>query len=152
MVEAKTVARFHALADPTRLRIVAALAQQPRCVCEVQAVLAPIAANLLSYHLAVLRAAGLVSVRRRGRWVDYRLEYAAFEPLVACLPRTPAAEPAGRHTLDAPAPLAKARRRRARADVPGTGPPSGRASDEPPSRSEPPSAASACGRRDSGIR
>jgi len=32
-----------------------------------------VAANLLSYHLAVLRRAGLVATRRRGRWVDYRL-------------------------------------------------------------------------------
>ena len=33
----------------------------------------PIAANLLSYHLKVLREAGLVTTSRRGRWVDYAL-------------------------------------------------------------------------------
>ena len=34
----------------------------------------PVAANLLSYHLRVLREAGLVVATRRGRWVHYRLD------------------------------------------------------------------------------
>jgi ArsR family transcriptional regulator len=46
----------------------------------------PIAANLLSYHLKVLRGAGLVTTSRRGRWVDYALADDAFERLVAALP------------------------------------------------------------------
>ena len=33
----------------------------------------PVAANLLSYHLKVLRDAGLVTTARRGRWIDYTL-------------------------------------------------------------------------------
>ena len=33
----------------------------------------PIAGNLLSYHLKVLREAGLVTTSRRGRWIDYAL-------------------------------------------------------------------------------
>jgi ArsR family transcriptional regulator len=33
----------------------------------------PIAANLLSYHLRVLREAELIEGSRRGRWIDYRL-------------------------------------------------------------------------------
>ncbi len=80
------VARFHALADPTRLRIVTVLTAGPRCVCDLQAQLAPIATNLLSYHLGVLRAAGLVRIRRRGRWIDYQLDLAAFEAIAASLP------------------------------------------------------------------
>lgn len=63
---------FAALADPVRLRILAVLADAGRCVCDIRTAV-PIAANLLSYHLRVLREAGLIEGIRRGRWVDYRL-------------------------------------------------------------------------------
>jgi len=78
--------RFQALADPTRLRIIATLGRDPLCVCKIQAALGPIAPNLLSYHLGILRGAGLVSARRRGRWLDYTLEYGALRDLRASLP------------------------------------------------------------------
>src|SRR5687768_969535 len=72
-VESDTVtAVFAALADPARRRILAVLGGGQRCVCDIQAEL-PIAANLLSYHLRVLREAGLIEGSKRGRWVDYRL-------------------------------------------------------------------------------
>jgi ArsR family transcriptional regulator len=63
---------FAALSDPARLRILAVLADAGRCVCDIRSAV-PIAANLLSYHLRVLREAGLVEASRRGRWIDYRL-------------------------------------------------------------------------------
>jgi ArsR family transcriptional regulator len=63
---------FAALADPARLRILATLADAGRCVCDIRTAV-PIAANLLSYHLRVLREAGLIEGRRRGRWIDYQL-------------------------------------------------------------------------------
>jgi ArsR family transcriptional regulator, arsenate/arsenite/antimonite-responsive transcriptional repressor len=65
-----------ALADPARLRILAVLADAGRCVCDIRTAV-PIAANLLSYHLRVLREAGLVEGSRRGRWIDYQLTAAA---------------------------------------------------------------------------
>ena len=44
----------------------------------------PVAANLLSYHLRVLRDAGLVHAARRGRWIeDYRLDGDGFAALWA---------------------------------------------------------------------
>jgi len=43
----------------------------------------PIASNLLSYHLRVLREAGLVTSTRRGRWVDYGLAADGFAALWA---------------------------------------------------------------------
>ena len=43
----------------------------------------PVAANLLSYHLRVLRQAGLVIAARRGRWVDYRLDGDGFAAMWA---------------------------------------------------------------------
>jgi ArsR family transcriptional regulator len=63
---------FAALADPARVRILALLADASRCVCDIRSSV-PIAENLLSYHLRVLREAGLIEASRRGRWIDYRL-------------------------------------------------------------------------------
>lgn len=43
--------------------------------------------NQLSYHLKVLREAGLVTASRRGRWMDYRLTDDALARLHATLPK-----------------------------------------------------------------
>ena len=48
-----------AVADPIRWMVLERLATQPSCVCNLQEHV-PIAASLLSYHLKVLREAGLV--------------------------------------------------------------------------------------------
>jgi len=45
-----------------------------------------VALNLLSYHLKVLREAGLVTTSRRGRWIDYRLADDASARLIHALP------------------------------------------------------------------
>ncbi len=54
-------------------------------MCDLQGIVA-VAPNLLSYHLKVLREAGLVTCSRRGRWIDYRLAVDAPERLNAALP------------------------------------------------------------------
>lgn len=78
--------RFGALSDPIRLRILAQLAEcDELCVCDLLRD-SGIAPNLLSYHLGVLRRAGLIAAKRRGRWVDYRLVPAAFALLREALP------------------------------------------------------------------
>ena len=76
---------LQAVADPVRWAVLAMLAQTPRCVCKIQEQI-PIAGNLLSYHLKVLREAGLVTTSRRGRWVDYALAVDAPERMRAALP------------------------------------------------------------------
>ena len=76
---------LQAVADPVRWTVLATLARSPRCVCQLQEQV-PIAANLLSYHLKVLRDAGLVTTSRRGRWVDYALAEDAPERMRAALP------------------------------------------------------------------
>ena len=73
------------LADPVRWTVLDLLSDGQRCVCELQAHL-PIAANLLSYHLKVLREAGLVTTSRRGRWIDYTLADDATVRMRAALP------------------------------------------------------------------
>jgi ArsR family transcriptional regulator len=74
-----------AIADPVRWAVLRRLAHSPSCVCDIQEHI-PIAANLLSYHLKVLREAGLVTTTRRGRWVDYAIAPDAHARLSAALP------------------------------------------------------------------
>jgi ArsR family transcriptional regulator, arsenate/arsenite/antimonite-responsive transcriptional repressor len=63
---------FHALSDETRLGILEMLRGGERCVCELQTELEA-AQSRLSFHLRVLKEAGLVSDRRDGRWSYYRI-------------------------------------------------------------------------------
>jgi ArsR family transcriptional regulator len=72
--------RFAALGDPARLAILEHLRRDTRCLCEMQDDLG-MAPNLLSYHMRILREAGLVSGRRNGRRIDYRIEPQGFEAL-----------------------------------------------------------------------
>ena len=81
------------VADPSRYALLQALSAGTTCVCKLQEQV-PIAPNLLSYHLKVLREAGLITAAKRGRWVDYTLAADAPERLHAALP-TPAACSAG---------------------------------------------------------
>jgi ArsR family transcriptional regulator len=64
---------FHALSDERRLRILASLRGGELCVCDLQDELG-MAQSLLSFHLKALRDAGLVSVRRTGRWAHYSID------------------------------------------------------------------------------
>jgi ArsR family transcriptional regulator len=61
-----------ALADPTRLRILALLADGEVCVCHIHGSL-DIPQPTASRHLAYLRRTGLVQTRRAGLWVHYRV-------------------------------------------------------------------------------
>lgn len=63
---------FKALADETRLRIVALLSHGELCVCHLEEALR-LSQPKVSRHLATLRAAGVVLDRREGTWVYYRL-------------------------------------------------------------------------------
>ena len=74
-----------ALADPYRLEILEILSPEIRCNCHLQDRL-DIAPNLLSYHLKVLREAGLIEGTKRGRWVDYALTTQAAEIVTAAIP------------------------------------------------------------------
>jgi ArsR family transcriptional regulator len=75
-----------AVADPVRWRLLAELSSSgTRCVCDLQQV-GGVAPNVLSYHLKVLREAGLVTSAKRGRWVDYTLAPDARTRLQRALP------------------------------------------------------------------
>jgi ArsR family transcriptional regulator len=65
-------ALFKALADVTRLRILALLVGGEICVCQIHGAL-KVPQPTVSRHLAYLRRSGLVATRREGLWVHYRL-------------------------------------------------------------------------------
>src|SRR6185437_2055985 len=66
-------AQFKALADPTRVGIVNALASAEEvCVCNLTATF-DLSQPTISHHLKILREAGLVEATRRGTWAYYRL-------------------------------------------------------------------------------
>jgi ArsR family transcriptional regulator len=67
-----TVAFAKALADPTRLRVVAALRAHELCVCELCDALEA-TQSTLSTHLTLLRQGGLVQTRKEGKWIYYGL-------------------------------------------------------------------------------
>ena len=63
---------FKALSDPTRLRIITALAQGEVCVHELSEALG-MSQSAVSHQLRLLRHQGLVRGRREGRHIYYRL-------------------------------------------------------------------------------
>ena len=68
-----------AAGDPTRTRILKLLEGGGLCVCQVQAVLG-LAPSTVSKHLALLKAAGLVTDRRAGKWIEYALVARPADP------------------------------------------------------------------------
>jgi ArsR family transcriptional regulator len=62
------------------MEVVQALAGGERCVCDLTQALG-LAQSRLSFHLKVMRQAGLIAAREEGRWVYYKLDPQAFEQL-----------------------------------------------------------------------
>lgn len=75
---ARGVARFKALADPTRLTILSLLTarREPICVCEINEFF-DLGQPTISHHLKVLRDAGLLGSERRANWAYYHLQIEA---------------------------------------------------------------------------
>lgn len=63
---------FKALADDTRVRVLKLLSRGELCVCEIAAAL-EMEQPRLSFHLRILKEAGIVMDRRQERWILYRL-------------------------------------------------------------------------------
>jgi ArsR family transcriptional regulator len=64
---------FKALSDETRLRILKLLEHGELCVCDLFSALDMVQPKV-SFHLSVLKDAGLITDRKEGRWVHYRLD------------------------------------------------------------------------------
>ncbi|MDG4476767.1 ArsR/SmtB family transcription factor [Thiovibrio frasassiensis] len=61
-----------ALSDPNRVKIITMLGVRELCVCELTALL-EVAQPTVSKHLRILEDVGLVSFRKEGNWIIYRL-------------------------------------------------------------------------------
>jgi DNA-binding transcriptional ArsR family regulator len=66
------LAVMKALADPSRLRIVAALHGRELCLCQIVE-LVGLATSTVSRHMSILEQARLVDARKNGRWTYFRL-------------------------------------------------------------------------------
>lgn len=80
-VEAATE-RLKLLADPTRYRVLCALAREELCVCDLAAI-AGVNESSMSHQLRLLRAHGLVAFRKEGRMAYYRLASDTVRPLLS---------------------------------------------------------------------
>ncbi|MDD3977910.1 MAG: metalloregulator ArsR/SmtB family transcription factor [Methanomicrobium sp.] len=63
---------FRALADEKRIKILSMLKIQPLCVCIIRGLL-DISDSRLSYHLSILKKAGLITGEQKGTWITYSL-------------------------------------------------------------------------------
>src|SRR3546814_14757865 len=81
-----------ALAEPRRWRIIELLSCEELCVCHLAEEMG-IAQPLVSHHLKVLRAAGLVESEKHRQWTYYRLRRGALEELSAQIGAIPACCP-----------------------------------------------------------
>lgn len=68
---------FKALSEETRLRILKLLENGELCVCDIFTAL-EISQPKVSFHLNVLKEAGLLKDRKQGRWTHYRLDDSDF--------------------------------------------------------------------------
>ena len=73
---------FSALGDTTRLRILKLIAGEELCSCEVMAAL-ELTQPTTSHHLGILERAGLLSSRRKGKWVFYRIANSKVQALIS---------------------------------------------------------------------
>lgn len=89
---------FHALADEARVQIVELLSHKERCVCELEQVLG-IAQSRLSFHLKVLKDAGLLADRKEGRWMYYNLQRDTLDQIAAYTKSVKPGKHAGSCTL-----------------------------------------------------
>jgi len=73
-----------AMAHPSRLLIMDALAQQELCVCDLTELVGS-DQSTVSKHLAVLRTAGIVELRKEGTMAFYRLKVTCLEGFWGCI-------------------------------------------------------------------
>ncbi|MFY0543612.1 ArsR/SmtB family transcription factor [Brevibacillus sp. H7] len=77
-----------ALADPTRLKIIALLNTRSCCVCELVPIFG-ISQPAISKHMSRLKHADLVTESRKGQWVFYSLNREQLEWVRAALGNLP---------------------------------------------------------------
>ena len=75
--EKRTAEVFKALCDENRVRILKLLLSGEKCACKLLEAL-DITQPTLSHHMKILCDAGIVSVRKEGKWMHYSLNREGF--------------------------------------------------------------------------
>jgi len=75
-------ALFAALGDATRLKMLKIIADEELCSCEVMAAL-ELTQPTTSHHLGILERASLLSSRRNGKWVFYKIANSQVKNIIA---------------------------------------------------------------------
>jgi len=81
---AQTAAVLRVIGHPVRLRLLMLLMRKKRPVCALAEALS-LAHNAVSQHLKLMEARGVVSRRRRGRYVYYEVSHPIAETLIQCM-------------------------------------------------------------------
>tara|TARA_Y100001968_G_scaffold12485_1_gene10333 strand:+ start:161 stop:472 length:312 start_codon:yes stop_codon:yes gene_type:complete len=69
-----------AIAEPIRLEIIESLSSGEKCVCDLMQE-TDLAQSKISFHLKVLKEAGVIADRQSGRWVYYQLNTKTLKSL-----------------------------------------------------------------------
>jgi len=80
----KMASLYHALSDEIRLKILFFLYQQESCVCLIREITG-LAYSKLSYHLKILKDAGLIKSRKLGNYVIYSISPKGKNIIDLCL-------------------------------------------------------------------
>ena len=86
-------ATFEALGHPIRLRMIEMMAGTDELACTTLEEALPIVKSTISYHIKILYRAGLIDVRRDGRWYHYRLRRQVLGDRVEALMQALASPP-----------------------------------------------------------
>lgn len=84
----ETVSSYKAMADGLRLQILHMLAISPLCVCVIRAVTG-VEDSKLSYHLRILKSAGLITAEKKGNWIIYNTSETGARLLSTCMVHGP---------------------------------------------------------------
>ncbi len=76
----KIVESFKALGEENRISIIRMLCEEEMCVCELIDKLR-LSQSAVSHHVKILKQAGLINDRRKGKWIFYSLNQEAFREL-----------------------------------------------------------------------
>jgi ArsR family transcriptional regulator len=76
------IAIFRALSEPLRLEMISLFDDEGSCPCVLLEERLPISKSTISYHIKILSEAGLIDVRKEGRFYHYDLREEVFEYFV----------------------------------------------------------------------
>jgi len=85
---AVAISRYKAMADGLRLQVLHMLAVSPLCVCVMRAITG-VEDSKLSYHLGILRSAGLIGAEKTGSFIIYSITEQGARLLNTCVMEDP---------------------------------------------------------------